>query len=81
MIQKLNQLGLTCKKPKATFYLWIDVPDGDSMSFADRLLEEAMIVVTPGIGFGPEGEGYVRMALTQPVNRINEALERMEKIL
>ncbi len=81
MVQRLNQLGLKCEKPKATFYLWIEVPDGDSMSFADRLLEEAMIVVTPGIGFGPEGEGYVRMALTQPVSRTNEALERMEKIL
>ncbi|MEE8358605.1 MAG: LL-diaminopimelate aminotransferase [Candidatus Hydrothermarchaeales archaeon] len=81
MVQRLNKLGLKCEKPKATFYLWIEVPDGDSRSFADRLLEEAMIVVTPGIGFGPEGEGYVRMALTQPVSRINEALERMEKIL
>ncbi len=81
MVQRLNKLGLKCEKPKATFYLWIEVPDGDSMSFADRLLEETMIVVTPGIGFGSEGEGYVRMALTQPVSRINEALERMEKIL
>ncbi len=80
LVQRLNEMGLKCEKPKATFYLWIEVPDGDSISFANRMLEEA-VVITPGVGFGPEGEGYVRMALTQPVNRINEALERMEKTL
>lgn len=81
MVRKLNDIGLICDKPKATFYLWIEVFDGDSISFANKLLEEASIVVTPGVGFGPEGEGFVRIALTQPMNRMNEALERMEKIL
>jgi LL-diaminopimelate aminotransferase len=47
------------------------------MAFAAKLLSETGIVVTPGVGFGPSGEGYVRFALTRPVARINEAVERM----
>ncbi len=76
----LEKLGIKCQKPKATFYLWAEVEDGNSLNFADKLLE-AGVVVTPGVGFGEEGEGYVRFALTQPVERIQEALERMEKVL
>jgi LL-diaminopimelate aminotransferase len=67
-------------KPKATFYLWMEVPDGNSMAFAEKLLE-AGVVVTPGVGFGEHGEGFVRFALTQPVARIEEALERMERVV
>lgn len=81
LVDGLNNIGLACQKPRATFYAWLEVPGGDSMAFADRLLEEASVVVTPGIGFGEHGEGYVRLALTQPVKRIKEALERLEKIL
>jgi LL-diaminopimelate aminotransferase len=47
------------------------------MAFAAQLLSKAGIVVTPGVGFGSGGEGYVRFALTRPVSRINEAIERM----
>ncbi len=76
----LEKLGIKCRKPKATFYLWAEVEDGNSLSFADKLLE-AGVVVTPGIGFGDDGEGYVRFALTQDVERIHEALERIKKVL
>ncbi len=76
----LEKLGIWCQKPKATFYLWAEVEDGNSLSFADKLLE-AGVVVTPGIGFGNDGEGYVRFALTQDVERIHEALERIKKVL
>ncbi len=68
-------------KPKATFYLWIKTPGNvDSVSFVSRLLKEADIVATPGVGFGKYGEGYIRMALTVPGERIREALERLKKI-
>ncbi len=80
LYEGLKKLGISCEKPKATFYLWAKVPEGNSMEFAEKLLE-AGVVVTPGVGFGEAGEGYVRFALTQPIERIEEALERMEKIL
>jgi LL-diaminopimelate aminotransferase len=81
MVEGLNRLGFKCSKPKATFYLWLKVPGGDSMKFASMLLEKAAVVCTPGVGFGEHGEGYVRLALTQPVARIREALDRMENVL
>ncbi|MEE8402310.1 MAG: LL-diaminopimelate aminotransferase, partial [Candidatus Hydrothermarchaeaceae archaeon] len=77
----LNGIGLACQKPKATFYIWLEIPGGDSMAFANRLLDRADVVCTPGIGFGKYGEGFVRFALTQPVDRINEAISRIEKVL
>lgn len=80
MVEGLNRLGFKCSKPKATFYLWLRVP-GDSMGFASMLLEKAAVVCTPGVGFGEHGEGYVRLALTQPMARIREALDRMENVL
>jgi len=75
----LHRLGLDVKPPKATFYVWVHV-GGSSLDFSKRLLEKAGIVATPGIGFGDYGEGYLRFALTQPVERIREAVERMGKL-
>ncbi len=81
LVSGLQSLGWQVTKPKATFYLWIKIPgSSDSMSFASRLLKEADIVATPGVGFGRYGEGYIRMALTVPKERIREALERLKKI-
>lgn len=81
LLKGLNIMGLDVKPPKATFYIWAPVPKGyDSMGFSKLLLEEAGIVATPGVGFGEYGEGYIRFALTQSVERINEAVERMEKL-
>jgi LL-diaminopimelate aminotransferase len=79
MVKGLRKLGFSVKLPKGTFYLFFNV-DGNSMAFAERMLDVG-VVVTPGIGFGSNGEGFVRMALTQPVERIEEALERMRKAL
>ncbi len=77
----LKGLGIKVQPPKATFYIWAPVPKGyDSTSFSKLLLEEAGIVATPGIGFGDYGEGYIRFALTQSVDRINEAVKRMEQL-
>jgi len=78
LVGGLRELGLHVEKPRATFYLWIAVPDGyTSAQFATHLLTRAGIVVTPGNGFGAPGEGYVRMALTVDEKRLAEALERM----
>jgi LL-diaminopimelate aminotransferase len=81
LVEGLNKIGLTCQKPRATFYIWLEVPGGDSMAFANKLLDGAGVVCTPGIGFGEHGEGFVRIALTQSVERIKEALDRIEKVL
>jgi len=77
----LKELGIEVTPPKATFYIWAPVPNGyDSTGFSKLLLEKAGIVATPGIGFGEYGEGYMRFALTQSVDRINEAVERMRQL-
>jgi LL-diaminopimelate aminotransferase len=75
LVTGLRSLGFYVAAPQATFYVWMPVQD--CMAFAAKLLSGAGIVVTPGTGFGPGGEGYVRFALTRPVARINEAVERM----
>ncbi len=81
LLKGLYSLGLDVKPPKTTFYVWTPVPEGyDSMEFSRVLLEESGIVATPGVGFGQYGEGYVRFALTQSVERIEEAVARMEKL-
>jgi len=82
LIDGLEQAGLTCEPPTATFYLWLPVPAGhSSTSFTKLLLEEAGVAVTPGSGFGPSGEGYVRFALTVPKERLAEAAERIREVL
>ena len=69
------------EKPLATFYLWVEVPEGyTSAQLATRLLEDAGVVVTPGNGFGEPGEGFFRIALTQKKERIAEAIERLGRI-
>ncbi|RLB81386.1 MAG: LL-diaminopimelate aminotransferase [Deltaproteobacteria bacterium] len=81
LVAGLRSIGLSVEKPRATFYLWVEVPQGyTSAGFASLLLTEAGIVTTPGNGFGTAGEGYVRMALTVGRERIREAVERIKDI-
>lgn len=81
LVEGLNSLGWAVKPPKATFYVWIKLArDTDSMKFSSLLLEKANIIVTPGIGFGKNGEGFIRIALTKSKERIKEAIERLKKI-
>lgn len=80
----LNALGWNLKKPQAAIYVWARVPAGHtSMSFARLLLEEAGVLVIPGIGYGEYGEGYVRMSLTvlgdKNGERLHEAVERIRQ--
>ncbi|HWR98153.1 MAG TPA: LL-diaminopimelate aminotransferase [Candidatus Methanoperedens sp.] len=78
----LRRLGLKLKKPQASFYVWCEVPAGrTSESFSSLLLEKAAVVCTPGNGFGAHGEGYVRFALTVDAARLEEAVERIGKVL
>jgi LL-diaminopimelate aminotransferase len=81
LIAGLRKAGLYPETPKATFYVWCPTPPGfSSRDFTSLLLREAGIVTTPGSGFGEPGEGYVRMALTVPKERIREAVERICKL-
>lgn len=81
LIRGLNSLGWQVIKPKATFYTWLKISKKmDSLKFSKLLLEKANIVVTPGVGFGRYGEGYIRLVLTQDKERIAEAIERLKKI-
>ncbi len=80
MVKGLREAGLELESPKATFYLWIRVPKGyTSAQLTTRLLEKG-VVVTPGNGFGEPGEGYIRIALTQKRERLEEAIRRIKAI-
>jgi len=81
LVDGLVELGLSVEKPRATFYVWFEVPKGyNSAEFTSHLLSNGGIVVTPGNGFGAAGEGYVRMALTVDKERLKEAVERIGSI-
>ena len=82
LVEGLNKIGWETDKPKATFYIWTQIPEGEtnSMDFVKKLINVG-VIITPGIGFGQYGEGFVRFALTQPIERIKEALERIDKAL
>ncbi len=75
LVGGLREMGFPVPLPQATFYVWM--PVGNGFEFARRLLNDAGIVVTPGIGFGGYGEKYVRFAITRSKERIEQALERM----
>jgi LL-diaminopimelate aminotransferase len=78
VVAALRKLGLEVPTPRATFYLWIPVPDGyDSVGFARHLLDRAGVVVAPGISYGSRGEGYIRISLTASDVRFAEAIRRI----
>ena len=80
LYEGLRGIGIEVAKPKASFYLWAKVPKQfDSSGFVAHVLERSGILTTPGNGFGAPGEGYVRFALTVPVERMKEAVERLRK--
>jgi LL-diaminopimelate aminotransferase len=82
LAEALSAIGLQVDPPRATPYLWVRVPEGhDSASFAELVLEQAAVVISPGPSFGPSGEGFVRLSLTVPDTRLEEAARRVESSL
>lgn len=80
-VDGLNRLGYATQTPQATFYAWARIPGGEtSASFVRRLLDAVGVVVTPGAGFGPRGEGYFRAALTVDEARLADALDRIRRV-
>lgn len=79
-VEGLNSLGWPAKRPDATFYLWLKIPSPhkDSVKFTKNMLEKIDLIVTPGVGFGPSGEGFIRIALTVSEDKIKKALERIK---
>ena len=77
----LEEVGLNYYPPKATFYVWFEVPEGvSSKDYASKILTETGIVVTPGNGFGNYGEGYIRVSITIAKERLIEAVERLKDV-
>jgi LL-diaminopimelate aminotransferase len=82
VVETLADIGVEVSSPKGTIYVWAPVPNGfTSTSFAEKVLEEAAVVISPGSMYGRSGEGYFRISLTTPDERLTEALERMREHL
>jgi LL-diaminopimelate aminotransferase len=78
VVEMLNSIGLEAKPPKASLYVWVKIPEGyGSVDFATDLLEQVGVVVTPGIGYGKNGEGYIRISLTIPDAGLVKGLSRL----
>ncbi len=79
LLQALNQIGIQAKPPRASLYIWAKVPDSyTSVEFATLLLDEVGVVVMPGVSYGKHGEGYIRLSLTIPDKRLEEAIDRLK---
>ncbi len=80
----LNSIGWDVEKPRASMFVWTRIPEPfrgmGSMDFSIKLMEEAEVAVSPGIGFGPEGEGFLRIALVENENRIRQAVRQIKKM-
>ena len=80
VVEGLNKLGWDLKKTKSTMYLWLKVPEGyDSKSWCKMILDKTGVVCTPGIAFGKYSDGYFRLSIVAPDERLHEALDRLEK--
>ncbi len=82
VIKALKNMGIGCFVPDATFYIWAKTPKnyGSSAEFVTKVLQETGVVLTPGNGFGAPGEGYFRISLTVPSERLEEAVSRIAKL-
>jgi alanine-synthesizing transaminase len=81
----LNSIGWKLEKPKASMFVWTQIPEQyremGSLNFAIKLMKEAEVAVSPGVGFGKEGEGYIRMALVENENRTRQAIKQIKRVL
>ncbi len=82
VVDALRAIGVDVRSPKGTIYVWAPVPDGHtSASYCELVLEESGVVVSPGGAYGPNGEGFFRISLTVPDERLTEAMERLRSSL
>ncbi|MDE0689922.1 MAG: aminotransferase class I/II-fold pyridoxal phosphate-dependent enzyme [Candidatus Poribacteria bacterium] len=85
LVDGLNRIGWKVPKPQASMYVWAPIPDAwkhlSSMEFAMKLLSEAEVCVSPGAGFGHNGEGYIRIALVENEDRIRQAVRQIRRAL
>jgi LL-diaminopimelate aminotransferase len=78
IVDALQSIGLRVSRPKAGFYIWAGVPQGyTSLQYVAELLDRVAVAVTPGTGYGRTGEGYVRLSITQPDDRLDEGIRRL----
>jgi LL-diaminopimelate aminotransferase len=81
LVGLLDSLGWSVETPRGSIYIWLPVPEGfDSVSFSTHVLDRAGVFFTPGNAYGPSGEGFVRLSLTVPDERITEAVDRLEEV-
>ena len=85
LVDGLDRIGWKCEKPKGTMFVWARIPDQyrgmGSLEFSKFLIEKAKVAVSPGIGFGQNGDGWVRFALVENVHRTRQALQGLKKVL
>lgn len=82
LVSELAGLGWEISPPQGSIYLWMPVPPGfDSVGFSTHVLDKAGVFFTPGNAYGPSGEGYVRLSLTVPDDKIKEAMARLKEVL
>ena len=80
VLKTLRRIGIDFQPPRGTFYLWVPAPKGmTSLEFTNRLFDKTAVVVAAGTAYGQYGEGFIRISLTVPDDRLNEAMERIEK--
>ena len=82
----LERLGWSIERPRATMFVWAKIPESwasrmGSLDFAMKLLKEGDVVVSPGAGFGPAGEGHLRLALVENENRLRQAVRQIGRCL
>jgi LL-diaminopimelate aminotransferase len=82
VVDALRDIGVDVTPPKATIYVWAPIPNGfeSSAAYCEHVLEEAGVVISPGGAYGPNGEGFFRISLTTPDDRLVEAVERLGKL-
>lgn len=78
LVDALNKIGVKTRAPRAAFYIWARVPEGyTSFDFTKELLDKTNVAVTPGTGYGKSGEGFVRLSITLPDDRLEEGISRL----
>jgi alanine-synthesizing transaminase len=85
LVDGLNKAGWSIERPKATMFVWAEIPEHfrriGSLEFAKKLIKEAKVAVSPGIGFGEYGDGYVRFALVENEHRIRQAVKGIKQAI